>query len=116
MSTNVRLVFIQRWSGIVNHISDEHPCEDLKYKRKVPSALTGSMVRQSYVVPIKHNVLTMEGKSIAIDNDSGVITIVRETREKDWFIDWLYALSNETMKTWASREMTSQRNTSIFDI
>ena len=83
MSKNVRLVFIQRWSGIVNHISDEHPCEDLKYKRKVLSALTGSMVRQSYVVPIKHNVLTMEGNSIAIDNDSGVITIVRETREKD---------------------------------
>ena len=72
MSTNVRLVFIQRWSGIVNHISDEHPCEDLKYQRKVLSALTGSMVWQSYVVPIKHNVLKM-------DNDSDVINIVRET-------------------------------------
>ena len=37
------------------------------------------MVWQSYVVPIKHNVLKMEGKSIEIDNDSGVINIVRET-------------------------------------
>ena len=27
----------------------------------------------------------------------------------------LYALSNETIKTWASREMASQKNTSIFD-
>ena len=79
MSTNVWLVFIQRWSGIVNHISDEHPWEDMKYQRKVLSALTGSMVWQSYVVPIKHNVLKMEGKSIEIDNDSGVINIVRET-------------------------------------
>ena len=37
------------------------------------------MVWQSYVVPIKHNVLKMEGKSIEIDNDSGVINTVRET-------------------------------------
>ena len=81
MSTNVRLVFIQRWSGIVNHISDEHPCEDLKYQRKVLSGLTGSMVWQYYVVPIKHNVLKM-------DNDSGVINIVRET-------DTLYATREE---------------------
>ena len=66
-------------AGIVNHISDEHPCEDLKYRRKVLSALTGSMVWQSYVVPIKPNVLEMEGKFIEIDNDSGVINIVCET-------------------------------------
>ena len=37
------------------------------------------MVWQSYVVPIKPNVLKMEGNSIEIDNDSGVINIVRET-------------------------------------
>ena len=37
------------------------------------------MVWQSYVVPIKPNVLKMEGKSIEKDNDSGVINIVRET-------------------------------------
>ena len=36
------------------------------------------MVRQSYV-PIKHNVLKMEGKSIEIDNDADVINAVHET-------------------------------------
>ena len=56
----------------------ERPCEDLKYQRKVLSALTGSMVWQSYVVPIKHNVLKMEGKSIEIDNYLDVINIVCE--------------------------------------
>ena len=37
-----------------------------KYTHKVLSALTGSMVRQSYVVPIKHNVLTM-GRQVYCD-------------------------------------------------
>ena len=64
----MRLVFIQRLFGIVNHIRDEHLCEDLKYQRKVLSALTGSMVWQSYVVPIKPNVLKMEGRSIQVSS------------------------------------------------
>ena len=74
----MRLVFIQRWSGIVNHISDEHPCEDLNYLRKVLSALTSSMVWQSYVVPIKPNVLKMEGKSIETIIQVSSILFVRQ--------------------------------------
>ena len=74
----MRLVFIQRRSGIVNHISDEHPCENLNYRWKVLSALTSSMVWQSYVVPIKPNVLKMEGESIETIIQVSSILFVRQ--------------------------------------